>query len=168
MKSLKKFLTGLAASALLATGLFAGSAAAGAAAQFSSTVSAPMFSGSGSSSGFPPNYNGSYSQFCPGGAFGFNRFTDMASWLNRQYPYRAATQVWQARNDTDVWNTFCILTESKGAIFRFAGGAQTSPNPYIMRDGTRISLRLTSASGGYTIDINRPGVKKLYKVHVGR
>lgn len=103
-------------------------------------------------------------RFCAPNHFGFSNWSGLQTWLNKKYPYRAKTQVWQAPNDTSVWNTYCVLTSSKAYTVDNA----VYPKSITQKDGTRISLRLGSKSGGYTIDIKRPGVTKLYKVHVAK
>ena len=103
-------------------------------------------------------------RWCPPDHFGFASWKYLEPWLNKKYAYRAKTQVWQAPNDASVWNTFCILTFSKGYTVDQTG----YPKNFKMADGTTVNLRLASKSGGYTIDLKRPNVKKLYKVHVAK
>lgn len=103
-------------------------------------------------------------RWCASHHFGFSNWSGLQKWLNQKYSYRAKTQVWQAPNDTSVWNTYCVITSSKA----YTVDKAVYPSSITQKDGTRVSLRLGSKSGGYTIDIKRPGVSKLYKVHVSK
>lgn len=103
-------------------------------------------------------------RFCKPNHFGFSNFSGLQSWLNGKYAYRVKTQVWQAPNDLSVWDTYCVVTSSKA----YTVDGVVYPSSFTQKDGTRVSLRLGSKSGGYTIDIKRPGVTKLYKVHVSK
>lgn len=62
------------------------------------------------------------------------------------------------------WDTYCVVTFSKA----YTVDGVVYPSSITQEDGTTVSLRLGSHSGGYTIDIKRPGVAKLYKVHVSK
>ncbi len=126
--------------------------------QASSKVSASV------STALQPNLPAAGGRWCAPGYFGFVAWKDLAPWMHKKYPYRAKTQVWQAPNDESVWETFCVLTSSKG----YTGGQIGYPKNFKMPDGTTVNLRLASKSGGYTIDLKRPGAKKLYKVHVAK
>lgn len=83
-------------------------------------------------------------RFCSPNHFGFSNWNGLQTWLNKKYPYRAKTQVWQAPNDTSVWNTYCVLTSSKA----YTVNDTVYPQSITQKDGTRISLRLGSKSGG--------------------
>lgn len=95
-------------------------------------------------------------------------FAGMERYLNVKFGQRNKNQVWRASSNIEVWRVYCFASGGK-AKMGYHGNRLTSLTPSYIRlsDGTRVDFRITSSSGGWTVDINRPGVSKLYKVHVG-
>lgn len=96
-------------------------------------------------------------------------FRALEIYLNVYFGNRNSNQVWQTDSNDEIWQVYCFASGGK-AVIAYSGSRliSLSPSHVILSDGTRVDLRIASASGGWTVDINRPGVSKLYKVHVRR
>ncbi|WP_146183435.1 hypothetical protein [Corynebacterium liangguodongii] len=99
---------------------------------------------------------------CPGDNYvtHYTNFDQMRSYLDGVY--RRDGRVWQAPNDEAVWRLWCGATHGSA----FLNGDTAVPNSITLNDGTVVSFRTKSGSGGYTIDINSLNHSKLFKVHV--
>lgn len=110
----------------------------------------------------------SSSQWC-NNHFGFANYSGLRSWLTGQFGAPNSNQVWQASSNADVFLVWCVVTEGDGVLTTADNGVQSvTPTTVNLGDGTRLDYRTYSGSGGHAIDINVPGVTKLYKVHVSR
>lgn len=99
---------------------------------------------------------------CFGGpAFFGNDFAALSANLSSTFPKNG--RVWQAANNGAVFDKYCELAGGKASVY---DDGRVEPSVVTLDDGTSIRLRLTSNSGGYTIDINSPNHSKDYKVHV--
>ncbi|MDN5693348.1 MAG: hypothetical protein DI613_19965 [Kocuria rhizophila] len=96
-------------------------------------------------------------------------FRALEIYLNVMFGARNSNQVWQADSDSEVWKVYCFASGGRASI-TYSGTKLIELTPSYVRlgDGTRVDVRTYSASGGWTVDIKRPGVTKLYKVHVRR
>lgn len=96
-------------------------------------------------------------------------FRALETYLNVYFGARNANQVWQADSNAEIWRVYCFASGGRAKI-SYSGSRLIDLTPPFIRlsDGTRVDIRIASASGGWTVDINRPGVAKLYKVHVRR
>lgn len=99
---------------------------------------------------------------CPGENYTtlYTNFDQMRSYLDGTY--RRNGRVWQAPSDEAVWRLWCGATKGSAIL----NGATAIPNRITLNDGTILSFRASSSSGGYTIDINSLNHSKLFKVHV--
>lgn len=100
---------------------------------------------------------------CPGNNYVtlYTNFDELRSYLNGKY--RKKGRVWQAPNDEAVWRLWCGATHGSAIL----NGSNAIPNRITLNDGTRVSFRPGSTSGGYTIDIRSLNHSKNFKVHVG-
>ncbi len=114
-------------------------------------------------SGVPAPTPKTSGRFCASGYFAWSNFADMKSVLDQRYGPVNSSRVWQAPTDDDVWEMYCIATDGKA----YTVDDQVYPRDVRLSDGTYVGFRLSSLSGGYTIDIN-PNNGYTYKVHVAR
>lgn len=107
-------------------------------------------------------------RFCAGGNFNpWSNWGEMKSSMDSQFGPYNGNLVWQAPNEDAVWNVYCAVTDGKASITDTDAGSTVTPRNVYLSDGTYVGFRTTSASGGYTVDIN-PNDGNQYKVHIAR
>lgn len=99
---------------------------------------------------------------CPGNNY-LNRYDDfdeLRSYLDSFY--RRNGRVWSVPNNEAVWRLWCGATNGEAIL----NGDSAIPSRRTLSDGTTMSFRTGSKSGGYVIDIKSGRHTKLFKVHV--
>lgn len=117
-------------------------------------------------SGFYDNgQRGIGGRFCQSGYFGWSNFDSLRTSLDASYARNG--RVWQVADNDEVWKVWCKVTRSKASIVEVDNSITIKPGPrYDLEDGTICFFRLTSRSGGFTIDFNSPNNTQNWKVHV--
>ncbi|WP_150114459.1 hypothetical protein [Corynebacterium oculi] len=93
-------------------------------------------------------------------------FLELSDFLSAKFQKNG--RVWQAQDDQAVSDAWCSLNGNRASVANADGQISADPSERTLGDGTKLSFRGTSKSGGYTIDINSPDRTKNFKVHVAK
>lgn len=93
-------------------------------------------------------------------------FSELSDFLSGKFQKNG--RVWQAPDNAAVVDVWCQLNENYASVSHDGGVVTADPAERTLGDGTKLSFRGTSKSGGYTIDINTPDRTKNFKVHVAK
>lgn len=94
-------------------------------------------------------------------------FAQARAAMDKKFGKPNKNKVWQARNESAVWDAWCQMTHSTALMQD--GKLITNEQETFPVDGSYARFRTNSTSVGYTIDLkNANGGKKIWKVHVIR